>query len=168
LTLDPLKQLHRNERAAKQHKTKYHLALATIIMSLIPTNKASVAYDIDYVLCPDVESQARSSVSGNCTISTSESASKIRKELELERIPREWFIVLMTLLLLQLAVSVVLIMNLPAKKEAFTCAVGVLSRILTIGILVLLRCLDYAVRSLLHLRIDKQSFDYVRTILSHK
>jgi hypothetical protein len=54
------------------------------------------------------------------------------------------------------------------KKEAFTCAVGVLSRILTIGILVLLRCLDYAVRSLLHLRIDKQSFDYVRTILSHK
>jgi hypothetical protein len=121
LTLDPLKQLHRNERAAKQHKTKYHLALATIIMSLIPTNKASVAYDVDYVLCPDVESQARSSVSGNCTISTSESASKIRKELELERIPREWFIVLMTLLLLQLAVSVVLIMNLlmnlPAKKK---------------------------------------------------
>jgi hypothetical protein len=76
-----------------------------------------MACDVEYLLCPDVT----------------------QIELELERIPREWFIVLMTLLLLQLAVSVVLIMNLlmnlPAKKEAFTCAVGVLSRILTIGIL---------------------------------
>jgi hypothetical protein len=82
-----------------------------------------MACDVEYLLCPDVT----------------------QIELELERIPREWFGVLVTPLLLQLAVSVLLIMNLPSK-EAFTCAIVALSRLLTIGLLVLLRCLDYTVR----------------------